>query len=38
MPDALATVTKTISEHHAISGHIKLAGDTVNDIAALFGR
>ena len=29
-------MTKTISEPHAISGHIKLAGDTVNDIEALF--
>lgn len=36
MPDALAVVTKVISEHHAIRGHIKLAGDTVNDIEALF--
>lgn len=36
MPDALATITKIISEHHAIRGHIKLLGDTVNDIEALF--
>ena len=36
MPDALAVVRKVISEHHAIRGHIKLAGDTVNDIEALF--
>jgi len=36
MPDALAVITKVISEHHAIRGHIKLAGDTVNDIEALF--
>lgn len=36
MPNALTTVTKIISEHHAIRGHIKLAGDTVNDIEALF--
>jgi len=36
MPDALAVVTRVISEHHAIRGHIKLAGDTVNDIEALF--
>jgi len=35
MPDALAVITKVISEHHAIRGHIKLAGDTVNDIEAL---
>jgi hypothetical protein len=36
MWDASAIVTKVISEHHAIRGHIKLAGDTVNDIEALF--
>jgi hypothetical protein len=38
MPGALATVTRMISEHHAIRSHIKLAGDTVNDMGALFGR
>lgn len=36
MPDALAVITRVISEHRAISGHVKLAGDTVNDIEALF--
>lgn len=36
MPDALAVVTRTISEHHAIRKHVKLARDTVNDIEALF--
>jgi hypothetical protein len=36
MPDPLAVVTRVISEHHAIRGHVKLAGDTVNDIEALF--
>jgi hypothetical protein len=36
MPDALAVVARVILEHHAIRGHIKLAGDTVNDIEALF--
>lgn len=36
MPDALAIIARVISEHHAIRGHIKLAGDTVNDIEALF--
>jgi hypothetical protein len=36
MPDVSAVVTRVISEHHAIRGHIKLAGDTVNDIEALF--
>jgi len=36
MPDALAVVTRTISEHHDIKKHVKLARDTVNDIEALF--
>ena len=36
MPDALTVITRAISEHHAIKGHVKLAGDTVNDIEALF--
>ena len=36
MLDALAVITRAISEHHTIRGHIKLAGDTVNDIEALF--
>ncbi len=35
MPDALAILTRAISEHHAIREHVKLAGDTVNDIEAL---
>ncbi len=35
MPDALAVIRRAISEHHAIREHIKLAGDTVNDIEAL---
>ena len=35
MPDTSAVITKVISEHHAIRGHIKLVGDTVNDIEAL---
>lgn len=35
MPDALAVITRVISEHHAIMEHVKLAGDTVNDIEAL---
>jgi hypothetical protein len=35
MSDASAIVARIISEHHAIRGHIKLAGDTVNDIEAL---
>jgi Hemerythrin HHE cation binding domain len=36
MWDASAIVERVISEHHAIRRHIKLAGDTVNDIEALF--
>jgi hypothetical protein len=36
MPDNLAVVTRVISEHHVIRNHVKLAGDTVNDIEALF--
>jgi len=36
MGDASTVVERIISEHHAIRGHIKLAGDTVNDIEALF--
>lgn len=36
MTTNLAVVTRVISEHHAIRGHVKLAGDTVNDIEALF--
>jgi hypothetical protein len=36
MSDALTIVARVISEHHAIRGHVKLAGDTVNDIEALF--
>jgi hypothetical protein len=36
MWDASAIIARVISEHHAIRRHIKLAGDTVNDIEALF--
>lgn len=35
MPDALAVISRAISEHRAIREHVKLAGDTVNDIEAL---
>jgi hypothetical protein len=35
MSDTLAVIMKVISEHHAIRRHVKLAGDTVNDIEAL---
>lgn len=36
MPDALAVITRVIAEHHTIKGHVKLAGDAVNDFEALF--
>lgn len=36
MPDALKTITRVISEHSKVTKHIKLAGDTMNDIDALF--
>ncbi len=36
MPDAMAVITRIISEHHTLREHVKLAGDTVNDIEALF--
>jgi len=36
MVDALAVITKVIAEHHTIRGHVKLAGDAVGDIEALF--
>jgi hypothetical protein len=34
--DALSDITKTISEHQAIRQNVKLAGETVNDIEAMF--
>jgi len=36
MPDALKAITRIISEHRKITDHIKLAGDTNNDIEAIF--
>ncbi len=36
MPDALEVVNRIISEHSGIRKHAKLAGDTVNDVEALF--
>jgi len=36
MPDALEDITRVISEHRTIREHTKLAGDTMNDIGALF--
>jgi hypothetical protein len=38
MQDVSAITKIVISQHHAIRVHIKLAGDTVDDIGALFGR
>jgi hypothetical protein len=35
MSDALAVITRVIAEHYTIREHVKLAGDTVNDIEAL---
>jgi hemerythrin len=35
MSDALTVITRVITEHRSIREHIKLAGDTVNDIEAL---
>lgn len=36
MLDALAVINKIIKEHHTIREHVRLAGDTVTDIEALF--
>ncbi len=36
MPDALEVITRVISEHRKITEHTKIAGDTMNDIDALF--
>lgn len=36
MPDNLAIVLRIISEHHSIRQHVRLVGDSVNDIEALF--
>ena len=36
MPDALAVISRVISEHHAIRQHVRLAGDSLNDFEALF--
>lgn len=36
MPDALEVVNRIISEHSGIRKHVRLAGDTVNDMEALF--
>jgi len=34
--DALAVINKVIAEHREIRRHVKLAGDAINDIEALF--
>jgi hypothetical protein len=36
MSDTSAVINRAIAEHHAIHEHIKLAGDALNDIEALF--
>ena len=36
MTDQLAIIDKVISEHHSIRNHIRLVGDSLNDIEALF--
>lgn len=36
MPDNLAIVLRIIAEHHAIRQHVRLVGDSVNDMEALF--
>lgn len=36
MADNLALINRTIEEHHTIRGNIKLVGDSVSDLEALF--
>ena len=36
MADNLKIVNKALEEHHAIRGHVKLVGDSVSDLEALF--
>jgi hemerythrin len=36
MADNLAIINRTIEEHHTISGHMKLVGDSISDLEALF--
>jgi hypothetical protein len=38
MWDGSAIAERVISEYHAIRWHIKLAGDTVNDMEAFFTK
>jgi hypothetical protein len=37
MADNLKIVNRVIDEHHTIRGHVKLVGDSVSDLEALFG-
>ena len=36
MADNLKIVNKALEEHHTIRGHVKLVGDSVSDLEALF--
>lgn len=36
MADNLAIINRAIEEHHTIRGHIKLVGDSISDLEALF--
>jgi hemerythrin len=36
MLDALAVIRKVVEEHHGIRGNMKLAGESVNDLEAIF--
>lgn len=36
MTDNLTIVNRAIEEHHTIRGHVKLVGDSVSDLEALF--
>jgi hemerythrin len=36
MADNLAIINRTIEEHHTISSHMKLVGDSISDLEALF--
>jgi Hemerythrin HHE cation binding domain len=36
MADNLAIVNRAIEEHHTIRGHMKLVGDSISDLEALF--
>ncbi len=36
MADNLTIVNRTLEEHHTIKGHVKLVGDSISDLEALF--